>query len=282
VRLLPQFVHTGYSVTNFFNEADSVQNFAGVGGELVFDNSVTMGVNMYEGTRMKAGIMTLKGLDKRTEGFNKFYLDFRHYQKVHRQIIFANRLVYGHYFGDAPNKYLLGGMDSWLFAKYQDEGPDIYRGTPPRPAELFFLQFATNMRGFNYNARNGTSALLLNSELRIPIVQYLFKDTPIGSGFFRNLQFTGFTDIGSAYSGVSPFNRKNSYNTQTLGGKQGSFNNNPFEAVVINYRNPFLFGYGVGARTTLLGVYGKADLAWGKENFKAKGPVFYLSLGYDF
>ncbi|PSR57292.1 hypothetical protein AHMF7605_13105 [Adhaeribacter arboris] len=282
VRLLPKFVHTNYAVTNVLAEADSVMNFAGGGAEVVFDNSVTMGVNMYEGTRMKAGFMALRGLDNKLEGFNKFYLDLRHYQKVHRQIIFANRLTYGHYFGASPNRFILGGMDNWLFSSYDDNGPSIYNGTPPRPAELFFLQFATNMRGFKYNARNGTSALLLNSELRIPIIQYLFKDSPIASGFFRNLQFTGFTDIGSAYTGVSPFNRKNSYNTQVLGGNQGEFNTNPFQATVVNYRNPFLFGYGAGVRTTLLGVYGKADIAWGKENFKDTGPIIYLTLGYDF
>ncbi|MDQ3290380.1 MAG: hypothetical protein M3Q05_03720 [Bacteroidota bacterium] len=282
VRLLPKFVHTKYAVTNILAEADSVMNFAGGGAEVVFDNSVTMGVNMYEGTRMKAGIMALRGLDNKLEGFNKFYVDLRHYQKVHRQIIFANRLTYGHYFGPSPNRFILGGMDNWLFSSYDDNGPSIYNGTPPRPAELFFLQFATNMRGFKYNARNGTSALLLNSELRIPIIQYLFRDSPIASGFFRNLQFTGFTDIGSAYTGVSPFNRKNSYNTQVLGGKQGEFNTNPFQATVVNYRNPFLFGYGAGVRTTLLGVYGKADIAWGKENFKDTGPIIYLTLGYDF
>ncbi|QMU30187.1 TolB-like translocation protein [Adhaeribacter radiodurans] len=282
VRLLPKFVHTKYAVTNVLAEADSVMDFAGGGAEVVFDNSVTMGVNMYEGTRMKAGIMTLRGLDNKRDGFNKFYLDLRHYQKVHRQIVFANRLTYGHYFGQSPNRFILGGMDNWLFSSYDDNGPSIYNGTPPRPAELFFLQFATNMRGFKYNARNGTSALLLNSELRIPIIQYLFKDSPIGSGFFRNLQFTGFTDIGSAYTGVSPFNRKNSYNTQVLGGNQGEFNTNPFQATVVNYRNPFLFGYGAGVRTTLLGVYGKADIAWGKENFKDTGPIIYLTLGYDF
>jgi hypothetical protein len=38
----------------------------------------------------------------------------------------------------------------------------------------------------------------------------------------------------------------------------------------------------VGARTTLLGFYGKADVAWGQENFVTRGPKFYFTLGYDF
>ena len=76
--------------------------------------------------------------------------------------------------------------------------------------------------------------------------------------------------------------RRNSFNTQVLGGRIGDAQVNPFQAVVVNYRNPFLFGYGAGARTTLLGMYGKVDVAWGEENFKRTGPRVYVSLGYDF
>jgi hypothetical protein len=43
-----------------------------------------------------------------------------------------------------------------------------------------------------------------------------------------------------------------------------------------------MFGYGVGARTTLLGLYGKADLAWGEENYIRRGPKIYIAIGYDF
>ena len=57
---------------------------------------------------------------------------------------------------------------------------------------------------------------------------------------------------------------------------------NSFSATVTNFRNPFLVGYGVGARTTLLGFYGKVDVAWGQEDYVTKGPKFYFTLGYDF
>jgi hypothetical protein len=117
---------------------------------------------------------------------------------------------------------------------------------------------------------------LFNTELRIPIVQY-FARKPIYSGFFRNLQLTGFADAGTAYSGTNPFGTDNSSNTQPVF-PPGNF----FSATVVNFRNPFLVGYGVGARTTLLGFYGKADVAWGQENFVTKGPKFYFTLGYDF
>ena len=223
---------------------------------------------------MKVGVTMLRGLNNKEDNFGRFYADLRHYQKIHKQIILANRLSYGAFFGRAKKDYLLGGMDNWLFGR-GDPAKDVFDRIPTA-ADIFFLQFATPMRGFDYNARQGSKFLLYNAEFRLPIVQYLFR-SPVYSGFFNNLQLTSFFDAGTAYSGGNPFNRNNSYNTQIVGG-----NGNPFEATVINFRNPFLVGYGFGARTTLLGVYGKMDVAWHQENGVKAGPRFYFTLGYDF
>ena len=290
VRVLPKVVHTRYSSLGLYNlpEGDSVDFFGGGGAELVFDNSVSTGVNMSEGTRLKAGISTFKELNDSRKNFSKIYLDLRHYQKVHRQIIWANRLSYGHFYGNDPKRFMLGGVNNWLFNREDGDNSPVF-DNQTRPADLFYQEFATPMRGFKFNARNGNKYLLFNSELRIPVVQYLFQNSTLGSGFFRNFMLTAFSDIGSAYNGASPFSRKNSYNTQVIGGgldpsdpNYDPNNTNAFQAIVVNYRNPFLFGYGVGARTTLLGLYGKFDVAWGEENFERKGPQLYLSLGYDF
>jgi Tol biopolymer transport system component len=289
-RVIPKLVQTRYSVTNILPEPDSIDFLASAGGELVYDNSVVTGVNMSEGTRLKAGFTTYKEMENAAKNFSKFYIDLRHYQKIHRQIIWANRLSYGQYFGADPKRFLLGGVNNWLFNSEDGDtqgNEKIFH--KQAPIDLFYQEFATPMRGFNYNARQGSKYLLLNTELRIPVIQYLFGQSAIGSGFFRNLMFTAFSDIGSAYNGTNPFNRNNSYNTEVIGGNVGEdepgaddLNKNPFQAIVVNYRNPFMFGYGVGARTTLLGLYGKFDLAWGEENYQRRGPKIYLSIGYDF
>jgi len=96
---------------------------------------------------------------------------------------------------------------------------------------------------------------------------------------FQNLQLTAFTDVGSAWTGASPFSRKNGFNTVSLPPVKGS---NPFEATVTDFRNPFLIGYGVGARTTILGYFVKYDLGWGLDNNEIKSPISYITLGYDF
>ncbi|GAA3934242.1 hypothetical protein [Hymenobacter algoricola] len=272
VRGGPRYVNVSRTYLDEFLEdtLDISRNYAGVSGELVFDNAIATGVNMMEGTRMKIGVLQLNNLNQGQQNFGKIYVDIRHYQKVHRQIIWANRVSYGQFFGDAEQTFRLGGMDNWLNNRYEGG-----YSQPLDPTQMFYQQFVTNLRGFNYSKRTGPKYVLFNSELRVPIIQYLSRK-PIYSGFFRNLQLTAFGDAGSAYSGSNPFNENNSFNRQVTGG-----NGNVFTATVINYRNPLLLGYGFGMRTTLLGFYLKADAAWGQEDYVEKGPKFYFTLGYD-
>ena len=137
-----------------------------------------------------------------------------------------------------------------------------------------FNRFATNLRGFKYNSIYGSSFLLFNGELRVPIVRYIYKG-PINSNFWRNLQLTTFTDIGSAWTGVGPFNSDNSLNTKVV-------NEGNFSIKVKSYENPFLIGYGFGARTLVLGYYLKFDVAWGRQNGFTNDPRYYFTFGYDF
>ena len=139
--------------------------------------------------------------------------------------------------------------------------------------DIFFLDYATPMRGFNINKLSGTSHLAMNIELRVPVAKYI-TDAPVNSNFFKNLQFTAFTDIGTAWTGVGPFARKNGFNTSVLGG-----GNLPFVATVTDFRNPFLIGYGVGARTTILGYFVKYDIGWGLENKGNQSPNFVCYRG---
>jgi hypothetical protein len=280
LRAQPRLVSTRFTQISDFSTPDSVNNMYGGNVELVYDNSVVTGVNMMEGTRMKVGVLSLRDFENSNANFNKFYVDLRHYQKIHREIILATRLSYGAFFGNSPKNYLIGGMDNWLFAGEDDvtERNDVNIQSAP---DLFYLEYALPLRGFNYNTRTGHKHLLANAELRVPIIQYLYNGA-VGSGFFRNLQLTAFADAGSAYNGSNPFTGNNSINTRIVGGRTSPTQRNPFEITVINYRNPFLVGYGFGARSTLFGVYGKLDVAWSEEDLGSQGPKVYITLGYDF
>ncbi|MBC3541722.1 hypothetical protein ACFSC6_10285 [Rufibacter sediminis] len=267
VKVLPRFANVRAIAMENFAEPDQVTDLAGIGGEIVYDNSVVTGMNMREGTRMKVGISRMYGIKNKPAGFGNFYVDIRHYQKIHKEFVWANRLSYEQSFGPAPKRHKLGGVDNWINA---DDDDSLAMG----PVDYLFMNFATPMRGFNYGARNGTRYVLWNSELRLPVFQYLFEG-PINSGFFRNLQLVGFFDAGTAYDSGNPFSDDNSVNTQPVPRP-------PFQVIVRNFRNPFMYGYGFGARTTLLGVYGRFDMAWGERNLKREGPKFYFSMGYDF
>ena len=269
---------TGSSVTDF----DLSRNYLGYNAELVFDNSLATGENMLQGTRMKIGVEQMRDVKTSANSFGKLYIDLRHYQKLHRSLVWANRVSYGQFFGanqgtNTPQTFRLGGMDNWIGQKYSDSQLLTPSGQAlPDPTNIFYQQFVTNLRGYNLSKRVGSRYLLLNSELRLPIVQFL-TNGPINSGFFRNLQLTSFFDAGTAYEGTNPFSEDNS-NVTSVSAPKG----NPFSATIINYNRAILFGYGGGVRTTLLGFYVKFDLAWSLESYVTSGPKPYATLGYDF
>jgi outer membrane protein assembly factor BamA len=138
------------------------------------------------------------------------------------------------------------------------------------------MEYVTGLRGFNYNTFNGSNALLANFELRFPIIRYFVRG-PITSNFFRNLLFVGFYDIGSSWTGSSPFATENSVNTEFI-----NYAGSPFQARIQNFKNPWLSSYGFGLRTVLLGYYMKFDLAYPIEDYIVREPRFMVSLGYDF
>ena len=253
-------------------------NYAGVKVEFIYDNSSVEGLNVLSGSRGKIGIKHNEGISDSKKSFTNLYMDLRHYQSLHREIVLAGRFFYGRYWGNNPQKYLLGGMDNWLFnsTEKSGSGDPLYHESAVDNSDILYVQYVTSLRGFNYNTFNGENAMLFNAELRIPLIKYL-KRGPVASNFLRNLQFIGFYDIGSAWTGSSPFATENSVNTEIID-PPGS----PFKARIQNFKNPWLSSYGFGVRTVLLGYYVKMDLAYPIEDFVVKDPKFMVTLGYDF
>lgn len=266
------------SLTPSGNQGLNAVRFGGFRAEYTFDNTSTEGLNLIQGTRGRVSYVNYQGLNDITRSFSNVSLDFRTYQPIHREITLAGRLFYGRFLGNRTPKYLLGGMDNWLFNRTNITGegdPLILRAATENNLFLF-NEFVTNLRGFDLNTFNGENSLLLNLELRLPIVKYFYR-APITSNFLKNLQLIGFYDIGSAWTGPSPFATENSINTQTIRWEGSSF-----EARIKNFKNPWLSSYGAGLRTVMLGYYVKFDLAYPIEDYEVQRPRFYVSLGYDF
>ncbi|HEV7382747.1 MAG TPA: hypothetical protein VGN64_23290, partial [Dyadobacter sp.] len=80
---------------------DLNSNFGGLRSEYVFDNTKVNGMNMMEGTRFKLRFDMQAGLSSANESFNRLSLDFRHYQKIHRDLILAIRAAGSHSAGRA-------------------------------------------------------------------------------------------------------------------------------------------------------------------------------------
>jgi Tol biopolymer transport system component len=281
----PFFANTTFTPTSDINPVvqqlpDRSFSYGGVGFEFVFDNSLTLGPNMMEGTRAMARYETWVGISGRGRNFSNLTIDARTYRKITGALLFAGRFSYGQFFGPGRKSYRLGGMANWI-GNQSDPVPNtdplFVDATQPGKdlSDLLFVQYVGSLRGFNWNKLRGSSYILFNAELRLPLLKYFYKSA-ITSNFFRNLQFVAFTDIGASWSGVSPFNRENSLNTVEI-------IREPFAARVSNFKNPFLIGVGSGVRTMLLGsYYTKFDVAWGIENEQVQKTMFYFTLGYDF
>ncbi|MFN3489133.1 MAG: hypothetical protein ACK4YV_08355 [Emticicia sp.] len=250
--------------------------YLGFRGEIVYDNTTPLFSKVLVGTRAKIRLDRSYSFKNSSENFSRMVVDARHYRKLFGNVIFAGRVSYSRSLGKAPKITFLGGVENAVNRSIESSNGQTI-GVPRDLRDILFYDFAGNLRGFNFAKLFGTSHLLTNLELRLPLAQYVSKGS-MTSNFLRNLQFVGFTDIGTAwYGNKGPFNRQNSLNTEVVGG-----GTNSFRATVTNFKNPFLVGYGFGARTTILGYFVKADYAWGLENKEVNPPKLYLSLGYDF
>lgn len=237
--------------------------------EFVFDNAMPKGINLWEGTKFKVFYERYQNLDEKDVQLNAVGFDLRHYQKIHRQLIFATRITYNTSFGPSKVKYVLGGVDNWLMPTYDNDNNSTSN------VNYAFQGLATNMRGFNQNIRSGNSFAVSNNEIRFPIFSYLLN-RPIRSEFIANFQLVPFFDIGTAWIGPDPYSEENTYNQKTVEVKY-------IKTTVINVRDPIVAGYGGGLRTKLLGYFMRFDVAWGIQDAEViKKPVYYFSLSLDF
>lgn len=249
--------------------------------ELVFDNTIKRGLNLYNGIRFKIYFETFQGMDslfgakikdnhKLKNDLYAFGFDFRYYLKVSREIIWCNRISASTSFGHEKLVYYMGGVDNWLAPKF-DQSVRV-----ATDQNYTYQTLVTPMRGFWQNGRNGNTFAVINSELRIPLFRYLFN-RPLRSDFVNNFQLIGFGDIGTAWTGKDPYSPQNSLMT-TIVGAQG----NPIVVILKNHTDPIIGGYGFGVRTRIFGYFVRLDWAWGVEDRIVLPRVTYLSFSLDF
>jgi len=265
-----RYDRTVYLSTDQFNlqRPDEHNVWGSLKGEVTYDNTRNLGVNLYYGTRYKIFGEYYQLVNG--NGTNVFVLgfDFRHYKKIHRTLIWANRIAASTSFGSSKLLYYMGGVDNWLWPKFDLNTPVAI------DQNYVFQTLATNMRGFSQNIRNGNSFFVINSELRMPVFRYFFN-RPIRSDFLNNFQVVAFGDIGTAWTGSSPWSKDNQLFRKYI-------YRNPLFIQVEMIKDPLVGGFGGGLLTRLLGYFIRADLAWGVEDGHVRKPIFYFSLSLDF
>ena len=250
-------------------DGDARENLGGLRGELVYDNSKKLQTNIYVGARGKLFAEYYQTIKKETSNLVVVGFDFRHYTRIHRNFIWANRFAGSSSFGQNKLIYYMGGVDNWMLADFDNGTPIDYN------QNYMYQTLATNMRGFGQNIRNGNNFLLFNSELRFPVFSYLL-DRPINMKFIKNFQVVAFGDVGTAWTGWNPYDLSNSLFTSHY--VDGNLN-----ISVTEQKEPIVGGVGFGLRTTVFGYFVRGDMAWGIEDGKInKKPRFYLSFNLDF
>jgi hypothetical protein len=265
---------------NYLTKENINRSWVGLKVEYIFDNTKHLGINLYDGTRYKFFGEFYQQVNDNFDDLFVLGVDFRHYIKIHRTLIWANRFAASTSFGSGRLIYYMGGVDNWTNLTPYKEPTFIPLDEIPINTETnySYQAVATNMRGFSQNIRNGNSFVLINTEIRWPLVKYI-TNYPISSSFLENFQVIGFFDIGTAWSGLTPYSGKNAYDVHVIppGG-----DGNPITIIIDTNREPLVAGYGFGVRTQLLGYFIRLDWAWGIENSQILDRIFYFSLSLDF
>lgn len=250
------------------NRQAEFSHWAMTKGEVVLDNSFPEGLNMFSGTRMKVTFEHIRRLGNNATSVNVAGFDFRQYGRISREMIWAFRMAGATSFGPSKLLFYLGGVDNWFIPRFDNsQAPDLNQG--------YLLQtLGTNMRGFFQNIRNGSSFAVMNAEYRWNFLRF-FKRYPMKSDFFNSMQLVAFTDVGTAFTGSSPYSENNTFNQKTI-------ESGPITIILKNQREPIVAGFGAGIRTRILGYFVRVDYARGWDDGQLLPRVIYLSLAKDF
>lgn len=233
--------------------------------EYVYDNTKLITTNIRNGSRYKVFGEYMYQMNGKAGGLYNFGFDFRTYQKLYKNLIWAFRVAGAHSGGKQKILYFLGGVDNWI--NYQTAA-----NTSVNQETYGFQTLANNLRGYKQNARNGNSYAVANSEFRFPILTTLIR-RPIQSKILRSLQLVAFTDAGLAWNGLFP-------NEKTMA-KNISLSQAPVAVnIVVPSAESISIGYGAGMRVAVSGYQLRLDAAWNKNGDPK--PIIYFSLGTDF
>lgn len=221
----------------------------------VHDNTLWGYTAPIKGTRYNITLLGTPKIGSNGVSFFSAIGDYRTYFDLADDYTFVLRLNGGYSFGKNPQRFYIGGTESWINYEIQnDELPieeiqDFAFSTPVMP-----------LRGYNYNTRSGSKFALMNAEFRFPLFRYLILGLlPFG---FQNIQGVLFADAGTVWSDnkkLQLFQNVSGFQTKDL-----------------------LLSMGIGTRLFFLYFPMKLDIAWTYDMQKFSQPRYMISIGADF
>ncbi len=210
-----------------------------------------------EGTRYRLSVFGNLGIADPKLSFYSIMGDYRTYLRFFTDHSLAFRFSGGYSDGNNPQRFFIGGIENWINRSFSATEIPIESAS-----DFAFLTAALPLRGYNYSEQIGTRYVLMNIELRFPLIRYLLTGgLPL---LFNNIIGVAFIDVGTAWfenKQLSLFKRDELGNLVT---------------------DDLLIGTGVGARVFFLYFLLRFDVAWAYNIEGFSKPKFYFSLGADF
>ncbi|MFQ5864716.1 MAG: peptidase MA family metallohydrolase [bacterium] len=206
------------------------------------------------GCRYNISIQASPDLGKSGLDFRIYQFDYRTYFNLAKNHTIAFRLTAGFSEGRHAQKFFVGGLYNWINLDFRD---DVQIDLD----DIYFSNFVTPLRGFDYYEQVGSKFFLSNLELRVPFINYFVMSWPLPLRF-TNIRGSFFVDIGSAWD------RDFNFFTRTSGG-----------AIKLD---DVLMSFGWGTRANLGIFLLKYDIAWRTDLSGTSKPQHLFSIGADF
>jgi WD40 repeat protein len=153
------------NLSNVLMQPNVMKYWARLKTEYIFDNTRSLGMNLYSGSRFKIFGEYYQQVNKKYDNLIVLGADFRYYLPIHRNIIWANRFASSTSLGSSRVIYYLGGVDNWTnFSPYKT--PTFIPLSEIRIDEsqnYAFQAVATNMRGIYQRKTVAISDILRKS-----------------------------------------------------------------------------------------------------------------------
>jgi len=241
----------------------------------IFDNTVYGYTGPIDGFRQNTTLSISPGAGQSKLKFQTIKLDFRKYFMFSRYTSLASRVTYGKSFGPNPQKFILGGLQNWIWGNgetFGDRDESRFRSQPIDTSntsmliDVYLSDFIFPMRGYRFWERTGSNTLLMNFEFRFP---FLFAFGIPNKFVFSNFGSYLFLDVGAAWDDIEEFN-----SIKALRNKYGD-NRLPDNA------SPIIAGAGIGVKIPLGPFLFRVDTAWDVNPNGYSRPQYYVSIGTD-